>query len=203
MWKAAGGGKKKNKSVVSRNDQSHEKNENFPERLSMSNGNETLALISSTQKKKRKPACRNVNSLFFTTLSQWDANSIGIVPNYRSSRELDTIWGRRDEHVIRVVRCSTIKGNQIIRRRKQRWWRPLDAKSPNAGASDSLIITWKQGKREMSFKQGGTPSGARKEGRWTPRPSERVKSLGCCCCCCCRSEWCTNRARPAGLWHYR
>ena len=25
MWKAAGGGKKKNKSVVSRNDQSHEK----------------------------------------------------------------------------------------------------------------------------------------------------------------------------------
>ena len=198
MWKAAGGGKKKNKSVVSRNDQSHEKNENFPERLSMSNGNETLALISSTQ--KRKPACRNVNSLFFTTLSQWDANSIGIVPNYRSSRELDTIWGRRDEHVIRVVRCSTIKGNQIIRRRKQRWWRPLDAKSPNAGASDSLIITWKQGKREMSFKQGGTPSGARKEGRWTPRPSERVKSLGCCCC---RSEWCTNRARPAGLWHYR
>ena len=201
MWKAAGGGKKKNKSVVSRNDQSHEKNENFPERLSMSNGNETLALISSTQKKKkRKPACRNVNSLFFTTLSQWDANSIGIVPNYRSSRELDTIWGRRDEHVIRVVRCSTIKGNQIIRRRKQRWWRPLDAKSPNAGASDSLIITWKQGKREMSFKQGGTPSGARKEGRWTPRPSERVKSLGCCCC---RSEWCTNRARPAGLWHYR
>ena len=47
-------GKKKNKSVVSRNDQSHEKNENLPERLSMSNGNETLALISSTKKKKKE-----------------------------------------------------------------------------------------------------------------------------------------------------
>ena len=200
MWKAAGGGKKRTSrsfhETISHTKKMKIFQRDSPCRMEMRHWH----WFPRHKKKKRKPACRNVNSLFFTTLSQRDANSIGIVPNYRSSRELDTIWGRRDEHVIRVVRCSTIKGNQIIRRRKQRWWRPLDAKSPNAGASDSLIITWKQGKREMSFKQGGTPSGARKEGRWTPRPSERVKSLGCCCC---RSEWCTNRARPAGLWHYR